>query len=76
MFLSCAYGKLYMFYQLYVSRIHQYMFVGTASLDPRFNGKISLVGISFILITNFFGTVLGTVLCVVINPGQFLYTFF
>ncbi|XP_076114769.1 excitatory amino acid transporter 1-like isoform X1 [Mytilus galloprovincialis] len=42
---------------------------GTASLDPRFNGKISLVGISFILITNFFGTVLGTVLCVVINPG-------
>ncbi|XP_052066150.1 excitatory amino acid transporter 1-like isoform X1 [Mytilus californianus] len=42
---------------------------GTASLDPKFNGKISLVGISFILITNFFGTVLGTVLCVVINPG-------
>lgn len=42
---------------------------GTASLDPKSNGKISLVSLSFILVTNFLGTLTGTVLCVLINPG-------
>jgi hypothetical protein len=53
-----------------------YLFIiGTASLDPKSNGKISLVSLSFILVTNFLGTLTGTVLCVLINPGRLCFVF-
>ncbi|XP_041379251.1 excitatory amino acid transporter 1-like [Gigantopelta aegis] len=42
---------------------------GTASMDPRSNGKISLTAFLFIAATNVLASGLGVVLCVVIQPG-------
>ncbi|KAK7090118.1 excitatory amino acid transporter 1-like [Littorina saxatilis] len=43
---------------------------GTASLDPKANGKISAVAFAYIVITNIIACVVAVVLCLLIKPGE------
>ncbi|XP_064596700.1 excitatory amino acid transporter 2-like [Liolophura sinensis] len=43
---------------------------GTASLDPRSNGRISLIALGYIVTTNLLGCMFGIVLTVTIRPGN------
>ncbi|KAL3846710.1 hypothetical protein ACJMK2_017677 [Sinanodonta woodiana] len=43
---------------------------GTASLDPKSNGKISLVSLIFIVITNTIGSILGVAAGAIFQPGK------
>ncbi|KAK7090285.1 hypothetical protein V1264_010100 [Littorina saxatilis] len=43
---------------------------GTASLDPKSNGKMSLVAFVWILCTNTLACILAVILCVLIKPGR------
>ena len=43
---------------------------GTATLDPKSNGKISLVSLTWIACTNALACVLAAFLAVVIRPGK------
>ncbi|KAK3580085.1 hypothetical protein CHS0354_001219 [Potamilus streckersoni] len=43
---------------------------GTASLDPKSNGKISLISLIFIVITNTIGSILGVAAGAVFQPGK------
>ncbi|XP_052065699.1 excitatory amino acid transporter 1-like [Mytilus californianus] len=47
---------------------------GTATLDPKSNGKISLVSLGYIMLTNFLGCFVGSLLCVIIRPGEIAKT--
>ncbi|VDI07832.1 Hypothetical predicted protein, partial [Mytilus galloprovincialis] len=42
----------------------------TASLDLKANGKISAVCLIFTMVCNFLPSVLGCILCVIIEPGK------
>ena len=44
--------------------------IGTASLDPKSNGKISGIAFAYINCTNVFGCVLGIVLTLIFKPGK------
>lgn len=43
---------------------------GTSSLDPKMNGKITLVSFVYIFFTNMFGTILGIVSWLIFQPGK------
>ncbi|XP_063399933.1 excitatory amino acid transporter 3-like [Mytilus trossulus] len=43
---------------------------GTASLDPKSNGKISIVSLTFIMISNFVPCLVGVLVCLTIKPGE------
>ncbi|XP_045199437.2 neutral amino acid transporter A-like [Mercenaria mercenaria] len=43
---------------------------GTASLDPKLNGKITIVSFVYIFLTNLFGTILGIVFWLIFQPGK------
>lgn len=43
---------------------------GSASLDPKSNGKISAISFLFIVITNILAGVFGVVLCIIFKPGD------
>ncbi|XP_064596701.1 excitatory amino acid transporter 2-like [Liolophura sinensis] len=43
---------------------------GTASLNPRSNGKISLIALGYIVATNLLGCIFGIILAVTIKPGN------
>ncbi|XP_076442032.1 excitatory amino acid transporter-like isoform X2 [Babylonia areolata] len=43
---------------------------GTAGLKPKENGRVSAVALTYIIITNITGAVVGTVLAVLIKPGS------
>ena len=45
------------------------MISGTASLDPKSNGKISGIALAYVTLTNIIGCILGIVLTLAINPG-------
>jgi len=53
-----------MYIYIYVS-----YFVGTASLDPRSNGKISITAFAFVFVINMTGALLGVAVFFVFNPG-------
>ncbi|KAK7505533.1 hypothetical protein BaRGS_00003278 [Batillaria attramentaria] len=42
---------------------------GTASLKPKENGRVTAVCLSYIIITNVIGAVIGTLLAVIVRPG-------
>ncbi|KAL5006971.1 hypothetical protein ScPMuIL_015777 [Solemya velum] len=42
---------------------------GAASMDPKSNGRISAISFGYIIVTNSVPCVIGTVLCLVIQPG-------
>ncbi|RUS78836.1 hypothetical protein EGW08_013378 [Elysia chlorotica] len=42
---------------------------GTSSTDPRTNGKVGLVALTYMIISNSVGVVLGILLCVLVKPG-------
>ena len=44
-------------------------FSGTASLDPRVNGKMSVIALTFIFTTNVVGAALGVVGFLAFQPG-------
>ncbi|KAL8594750.1 hypothetical protein ACOMHN_047469 [Nucella lapillus] len=43
---------------------------GTSSLDPRSNGRISVVALAWIVSTNILACLLGVLLSVTIRPGE------
>ncbi|KAK3740460.1 hypothetical protein RRG08_000447 [Elysia crispata] len=43
---------------------------GTSSTDPRTNGKLGLVSLAYMIISNSIGAILGLVLCVLFKPGS------
>ncbi|KAK7090117.1 excitatory amino acid transporter-like isoform X2 [Littorina saxatilis] len=43
---------------------------GTASLDPKANGKISAVTFAYVIITHIIACVIAIVLCLLIKPGE------
>ncbi|KAK3740458.1 hypothetical protein RRG08_000446 [Elysia crispata] len=43
---------------------------GTSSTDPRTNGKIGLVSLAYMIISNSIGAILGLVMCVLFRPGS------
>jgi Na+/H+-dicarboxylate symporter len=43
---------------------------GTASLDPKSNGKISAIAFTYIMLTNILGCVIAVALFYVIKPGN------
>lgn len=47
---------------------------GTASMDPKSNGKVSAVCFLYIMITNTMPTVIGSILVVAIKPGTRQFT--
>ncbi|WAR27250.1 EAA3-like protein [Mya arenaria] len=46
------------------------MWLGTASLEPRANGKISVVAFTFVFLTNLLGAVLGVLAFLAFKPGN------
>ena len=55
----------------YSSILH--VFAASASIDPRANGKISLVALIYIFITNVLMAAVGALLGVLVKPGKFGY---
>ncbi|XP_063399935.1 excitatory amino acid transporter 1-like [Mytilus trossulus] len=47
---------------------------GTATLDAKSNGKIGIVSFGYIMITNFLGCLVGSLLCLIIRPGEIAKT--
>lgn len=43
--------------------------VGTAGLNPKVNGRISIVAFTYIIATNLIGAITGAVMAMVIHPG-------
>ncbi|XP_025085883.1 excitatory amino acid transporter-like isoform X1 [Pomacea canaliculata] len=43
---------------------------GTAGLNPKVNGRISIVAFTYIIATNLIGAITGAVMAMVINPGR------
>ncbi|KAK3740464.1 hypothetical protein RRG08_000451 [Elysia crispata] len=43
---------------------------GTSSTDPRTNGKLGLVSLAYMIISNSIGAILGLVMCVLFRPGS------
>uniref|UniRef100_A0A0B7A5S1 Amino acid transporter n=1 Tax=Arion vulgaris TaxID=1028688 RepID=A0A0B7A5S1_9EUPU len=43
---------------------------GTANTDPKSNGRITLVTMTYIIITNALGGIIGIALCYIISPGS------
>ncbi|KAK7505532.1 hypothetical protein BaRGS_00003277 [Batillaria attramentaria] len=43
---------------------------GTASLKPKENGRVTLVCLSYMIITNVIGAVIGTLIAVIVRPGN------
>ncbi|KAL4219748.1 hypothetical protein ACF0H5_020162 [Mactra antiquata] len=64
-------GKLYLrlLKMMIVPLIVSSVITGTASLDPKSNGKISLISTLFIFFTNTVGSVLGVLSFLVFKPG-------
>ena len=46
------------------------LFTGTMSLDPKSNGKVSLVGFTYIFITNTIGALIGLAGAMIAQPGK------
>lgn len=65
-------GELYlrMLKSMIVPLIVSSVITGTASMDPKSNGKVSAVCFLYIMITNTMPTVIGSILVVAIKPGQ------
>ncbi|KAK3104137.1 hypothetical protein FSP39_024686 [Pinctada imbricata] len=65
-------GELYlrMLKMMIVPLIIASVITGTASMDPKSNGRISVVCFTYIIITNFLPTILGSVLVLLITPGS------
>ncbi len=40
-----------------------------ATLEPKKNGKISLIGMSYVVCCNFVGSLIGTACAAIIKPG-------
>ena len=51
------------------------LFQGTASLDPRSNGRISAVCLGYIMLTNCVPAVVGTIVCLIVKPGKTINAF-
>ncbi|VDI07833.1 Hypothetical predicted protein [Mytilus galloprovincialis] len=69
-------GEIYlnMLKMMIVPLIVASVITGTATLDPKSNGKISLVSLGYIMSTNFLGCLVGSILCVIIRPGEIAKT--
>ncbi|CAC5409720.1 unnamed protein product [Mytilus coruscus] len=69
-------GEIYlnMLKMMIVPLIVASVITGTATLDPKSNGKISLVSLGYIMLTNFLGCLVGSILCVIIRPGEIAKT--
>ncbi|WAR02017.1 EAA1-like protein [Mya arenaria] len=44
------------------------MWIGTARMDPRSNGKVSGIALGYIMVQNLLGTVIGTAICLIVKP--------
>ncbi|KAJ8299092.1 hypothetical protein KUTeg_023152 [Tegillarca granosa] len=44
---------------------------GTASLDPKANGKIGTIAVVFVVSANIFGALMAVALFFIFNPGQY-----
>ncbi|XP_045199439.1 excitatory amino acid transporter-like [Mercenaria mercenaria] len=64
-------GQLYLrlLKMMIVPLIVSSVITGTASLDPKANGKISMVAFVFVFITNMIGTILGVLAFYAFRPG-------
>ncbi|OWF50777.1 putative sodium-dependent excitatory amino acid transporter glt-3 [Mizuhopecten yessoensis] len=64
-------GELYlrMLKMMIVPLIVTSVISGTATLDPKSNGKISMVSIAYLVFTNFLGALIGCIMAVIIRPG-------
>lgn len=51
-------------------RLTNTLFAVIATMEPKKNGKISVVGISYIVMVNFIGSVIGTFYAAIIRPGN------
>lgn len=69
-------GEIYlnMLKMMIVPLIVASVITGTATLDPKSNGKISIVSLGYIMFTNFLPSVIGSILCVIIKPGEIAKT--
>ncbi|XP_062568574.1 excitatory amino acid transporter 1-like [Saccostrea cucullata] len=65
-------GELYlrMLTSMIVPLIVSSVITGTASMDPKSNGKVSAVCLVYIMITNMAPTIIGSILVVAIKPGE------
>ncbi|XP_033753486.1 excitatory amino acid transporter 1-like [Pecten maximus] len=64
-------GELYlrMLTMMIVPLIIASVVAGTATMDPKSNGKISMVCIAYLIFTNFIGALVGCIMAVIIRPG-------
>ncbi|XP_069133835.1 putative sodium-dependent excitatory amino acid transporter glt-3 isoform X2 [Argopecten irradians] len=64
-------GELYlrMLKMMIVPLIIASVIAGTATMDPKSNGKISMVCIAYLILTNFIGSLVGCIMAVIIRPG-------
>ncbi|VDI07835.1 Hypothetical predicted protein [Mytilus galloprovincialis] len=69
-------GEVYlnMLKMMIVPLIVSSVITGTATLDPKANGKISLVCLGYIMSMNFLGCLVGSILCVIVRPGEIAKT--
>lgn len=49
--------------------LHGIFFPGTAALNPKSQGRISLVSVSFIAIANTIPPIIGAAVVLILNPG-------
>ncbi|XP_048730322.2 excitatory amino acid transporter 1-like isoform X3 [Ostrea edulis] len=65
-------GELYlrMLKSMIVPLIVSSVITGTASMDPKSNGKVSAVCFLYIIFTNMMPTIIGSVLVIAIKPGE------
>ena len=47
-----------------------FCFSGTASLDPKSNGKISMVAILYVVSSNTVGVLVGLIMYFIVKPGD------
>ena len=47
-----------------------FCFSGTASLDPKSNGKISMVAILYVVSSNTVGVLVGLIMYFIVKPGN------
>ena len=48
-----------------------FMFAVMATLEPRKDGKISIIGIAYVVCANLIGSLIGTACAAIIKPGEF-----
>ncbi|VDN11422.1 unnamed protein product [Dibothriocephalus latus] len=44
-----------------------------AGLDPKKNGRLGIIGISYVIILNLVSAIIGTACAALVRPGRFFY---